>query len=142
VSTQAATESLQAILREIPAAFPVERIDTIWLFAPREFGGREHGLVMLSVEDPEQHPEDGLLEIVTWEYHVEKEKKGSRRVDTVTRQGWAPRDRAARVAHGVLVRLRDETEALTEQAIGGDPERWAALLAEQGAASLDPPNEE
>ena len=43
---------------------------------------------------------------------------------------------------GVLVRLRDETEALTEQEIRGDLDRWTALLAEQGAASLDPANEE
>ena len=62
MSTQAATESLQAILREIPASFPVERIDTIWLFAPRDIAGRENGLVVLSVIDPEQHPADGLLD--------------------------------------------------------------------------------
>ena len=134
-----ATPALRQLLAELPAAYPLERLETLWLFVPRDIAGREHGLVVLAVRDPEQHPEDGLLEIVTWEYQVERDRKGERRVDTVTRQGWAPADRASRVAHGVLARMRDETEALHEESVRGDPDRWSALLAR---FSVDPPNPE
>lgn len=129
-------EAQHALLRDLPGRVPVERIDRVWLFRPREIGGRESGLVVLSLLPPPERPE-GQRQLVTWRYEAERVRGVLRREDTVTGEGWAPAERIPRLIEGVLARLGDENERPIAEQIGGDPERWAALLASSRSGSVD-----
>ncbi|CAN5746572.1 hypothetical protein BH23GEM6_BH23GEM6_12520 [soil metagenome] len=134
------SEALRLLLGEIPSRFPPEQMDRIWIFAPREIGSRESGLVVLSLlngsgDRPEQR------RLVTWHYEAVRDRGGWKRKDAVTEQGRAPHDRIPGMMAGVLARLGDATEAPLEHSIG-DRDRWSALMTSLGVNPVDPPRGE
>jgi hypothetical protein len=140
LSAPAVTEALQQLLREIAPRFPPEVIDRVWIFAPREIGGKESGLVVLSLHADGERADTRRL--VTWRYEATRERGRPRRSDLVTEQGSAPTERIPRLIEGVLARLGDAAETPIAEAVAGDPERWNAFLASLGIAAVDPTYEE
>lgn len=109
---------------------PVDSIDRVWIFPPRDLGDRESGLLVLSLFDidPDRRT------ILTLRYSASGAAEP--RIDAVAEQGTAPADRVQRVIDGVLRRLGDEGEDPVAGAIGGDRERWSDFLGSLGA--VDP----
>ena len=130
------TEAQLQLLRELPARVPVERVERIWLFAPREIGERESGLLVLSLLSDGTRPE-GQRQVVTWRYEAERVRGRLRRTDAVTEEGWAPSERIPRLIEGVLARLGDKRENPASEEIAGSETRWVALLESLGAAPVD-----
>ncbi|MBV9773611.1 MAG: hypothetical protein JO040_06650 [Gemmatimonadetes bacterium] len=127
---------LAAALAAVGDRLPPERIDQVWLFPARQTGDRETGLAVLAA-----FPDDGgspeRRAVWTLGYEAEQLKGGkSRRVDALLEQAVAPAGRVERVIEGVLRRLGSDTEVPELRSIGGDPSRWAELLAE-GDVVLD-----
>lgn len=137
MSGRTLSEPLRQLLAELPGTFPPERVDHIWLFAPRERGGRELGLVVLSLMEG-AGGEGEQRQVVTWRYEATREKGAVRRQDSLAEQGWAPAERIPRLIEGVVARAGDEAEDPIAEAIGGDAERWSAFLAGLGIAAVDP----
>lgn len=128
--------NLAAALAEAGRRLPPERIDRVWLFPPRAVGERESGLAVLAVH-PAEGGADDRRHVFTLRYEAVVERGRVRRADTLVEQAVAPAGRLERVIEGVLRRLAPGEEAAGLRAIGGDPARWAELLAEGGAVPLD-----
>ena len=122
------TDPLRHVLEHLPERIPPERIDSLWRFAPRDLNGRESGLLVLSLFD-QAEPTGPARELVTLQYEAEMARNEIRVTDLLTSQGRAPADRIPRLIKGVLSRLDDEREDPVTEEIGGDPDRWALLLA-------------
>lgn len=129
-------EAMRALLRELPGRVPVERLERLWLFPPREIAGKESGLVVLSLLPGPERPA-GQRQVVTWRYEAERVRGRVRREDAVAEEGWAPAERIPRLIQGVLARLEGEAEDPRLEEIGGSEARWAALLASLGAGAVD-----
>jgi hypothetical protein len=144
VTAPAPTAPLQQLLREIPQRFPTERIDRVWIFAPREMTGKESGLVVLSLTAAQASTETvpEVRHVITWHYEAVRARGGVRRTDAVTEQGSAPPDRIPRLIEGVIARLGEAAESPITESIGGDSGRWNEFLASLGAGPVDPPNKE
>ena len=136
MSDREISEAQQQLLRELPARFPVSRIERIWLFGPREIHGRESGLVVLSLLSPDD-PRDGLRQVVTWRYEAERVRGRLQRSDTVAEEGWAPADRIPRVIEGVLRRLGNATENPIAGTVSGSEDHWWAFLHSVGVSRVD-----
>jgi hypothetical protein len=131
---------LAAALAEAGRRLPPERIDRVWLFAPRPLGERESGLAVLSVH-PAGPAEAGRRQVFTLRYEAVTERGKTRRTDALAEQAVAPAERLERVIEGVLRRLGTDTEVPLLRVVEGDRGKWAELLAEGGAAVLDAPNQ-
>jgi hypothetical protein len=125
------TEPLRRLLERLPERVPPERIDSLWRFAPRDLNGRESGLLVLSLFD-QAEPAGPTRELLTLRYEAETVRNEIRVTDALISQGRAPADRIPRLIEGVLARLEDEREDPVPEEIGGDPARWALLLARAG----------
>lgn len=103
-----------------------ERVDRLWIFPPIRRGRRERGLVAASLflEGDERR----RIVTVTWA----AERNG--RTLTVDQafhdEGDAPPDFLPRVMEGVVRRAGEGYGDPREVEIGGDPERFAALVDE------------
>lgn len=132
---------LAAALAAAAATLPPERIDRVWLFAPRQTGERETGLAVLAAYE-RGDTASGRRGVWTLGYEAEQAAGGkSRRTDALTEQAVVPAERVDRVIEGVLRRLGAETEVPAVHAVEGDPRRWAALLTE-GGVELDASHQE
>jgi hypothetical protein len=138
VSHPPVSEALRQLLQGLPARIPPERIDRVWLFAPREVGGKESGLVVLSVQPAPTAANTDQRLVLTLRYEAERTRTGVRVRDTLAEQGAAPADRIPRLIEGVLARLKDAAENPLARTIAGSPARWAELLRDVGAAPVDP----
>lgn len=127
-----ASEALRGLLADLPARVPPEEMDRVWIFAPRDLGGRESGLVVLGLlplagEEAEQR------RVVTVSYEAQPTRGGVQRVDTLVEQGIVPRDRVPELISGVLRRLGGEGEDPVEGRVEGDRARWRDLVESLGA---------
>jgi hypothetical protein len=133
--------ALAAALAAAAARIAPERIDQVWLFPARHAGPRETALAVLSVY-PEGDPANSQRTIHTVRYRAEQGRDGRvQRTDEVAEQGTVPPDRVDRIIEGVLRRL-DEPETPDVRETGGDPRKWAELLAELSGSVLDPSYQE
>lgn len=133
----AATPALQRVLSTLADRIPFERIDSIWLFTPRDLNGHESGLLVLSLL-PESGADSDARELLTLRYDAQPAGKDLRLTDELTSQGRAPRDRIPRLIDGVLARLQDEREDPVQEEIAGSADRWTDLLTRIGAVTVDP----
>ena len=103
-----------------------ERVDRLWIFPPIRRGRRERGLVAASLF--REGDERRRIVTVTWA----AERNG--RTLTVDQafhdEGDAPPDFLPRVMEGVVRRAGEGYGDPREVEIGGDPERFAALVDE------------
>ena len=121
------------------ASIPPERVEQVWLFPPRRHAARESGLAVLVVA-PDQ-PGDPRRGIWTVRYDGAVEKGKPVFTHLLEEQGAVPPDRVGRIVDGVARRLEAEADAPDVRDTGGDPQAWAALLAELGApAAVDAGN--
>ena len=126
---------LAAALAAVAGRIAPERIDAAWLFPARQVGPRESGLAVLSVFTDG----DGKTRtIFTVRYVLEPPAPRARpvRTDEVAEQGTVPVDRGDRLIDGGLRRL-DEPETPDVRETGGDPVKWAELLAGLAGGLLD-----
>ena len=80
---------MRGLLRDLPERVPVERLERLWLFAPREIAGKESGLVVLSLLPGPERPE-GQRQVVTWRYEAERVRGKVRRERRVGGGGAGP----------------------------------------------------
>jgi hypothetical protein len=119
VSAPARTRALSAVLASVPAHAPLDRLDRLWVFAPKENGTRETGLLVASLLSPHPaEPEQRQVLVIRYEAHGPGHPSVS-----VTEEGAAPAGRIPRVIAGVVARLDDADEPM-ELIIGGNPEAW------------------
>lgn len=121
-------EAMIRILEVVREKVPLETVDRIWLFPPLVRGRKEWGLVALSclTEDP------GRRDLLTARYTAELTGQGMTFESELASEGSAPPDRLPRVMDGVVRRSDLQLGEPREEKIGGDPERFQALLLSLG----------
>lgn len=102
-----------------------ESLDTLWIFPPLARGRRESGVVVAGCLAP-----DRRRLLVTAAYTAEETGKGIDFRLTLQHQGAAPADRLPRVVAGVSDRTGAESGTAREIVLGGELERFEALLEE------------
>lgn len=115
------------LLTALASRVPLESIERIWLFPPRQLRGGESGLVVLALYRGAPD-ETGHRRLVTLRYQSVPGGELPTQEELVE-QGVAPAERIDRVVAGVLLRLGDTPEALQVVRIEGDPARWERMLA-------------
>jgi hypothetical protein len=130
-------EALPRTVQALGLRLDPRTLDRLWVFPPLVRGRREWGLVAVSrfapegVADPRRH-------LFTAPYTAERTGKGLTLSWTLDEQGEAPPDRLPRVMDGVVRRAGDELGDPREVEIGGDGDRFQALLDELGTHLLEP----
>ena len=123
---------LAAALAGAAARVPPERVDEVWVFPARQGGTKETGLAVLCAYEEGVEGRERRT-IYTVQYEAETPRGGRfQRTDTVLEQGTVPVDRMGRIIDGVVRRLGEEQPAPDVHPTGGDPEKWAELLAMLG----------
>jgi len=122
---------LAEALAAAAARIAPERVEQVWLFPPRRLAARESGLAVLVVVPGDAA--DPRREIWTVRYDGAVEKGKPVFTHLLEEQGTVPPDRVGRIVDGVARRLEAESDAPDVRDTGGDPQAWAALLAELGA---------
>ena len=131
------TDALRRVLAGVPDRVPVARIDRIWLFPPRDLGGRESGLLVLSLFTADTDAAD-LRELLTLRFEVTAAEKERCISDTLTSQGHAPASLIPHLIEGVLARMKDDREDPVAEEIAGRVDRWTGLVSRVSAATVDP----
>lgn len=103
-----------------------ERVDRLWIFPPLRRGRRERGLVAASLflEGEERR------RIVTMTWAAERTGRSLTVEPAFHEEGDAPPDLLPRVMEGVVRRAGEAYGEPREVEIGGDPERFRALVDE------------
>ena len=128
-------EALPRTLAMVGERLGADSLDRLWIFPPLVRGRRESGLVAAS----RFHPVDEERRLLfTARYSAERTGKGLELDRRIEEQGESPPDRLPRVMVGVVRRSGDELGEAREVEIGGDPERFRALLAEFDPALYEP----
>lgn len=129
---------LVAALGALAGRIPPERVDEVWLFAPRSVGEKESGLAVLTVFPRDEERGDRRI-LFTLRYEAEPEKTTTGRptgrmlrTDLLEEQGVAPADRLDRIVDGVVRRMGGAGDAPEVRPIGGDAARWEELLRGAG----------
>jgi hypothetical protein len=150
-------EALPRVVQRVAQAWPVERLDRLWLFPPLIRGRKESGLVAVSCRvEPSPDPDapDGEPRgtprspapdvaadrrlLVTVSYAAERTGKGLDLEVQFEEEGEAPADRLPRVMAGVVVRSGIQLGDATELEIGGHADALAAWFDEVDEDLLDP----
>lgn len=134
------SEALRAVLADLPRHVPLERLDRVWIFPPKEIGARESGLVVLA-RLPEPGAAEELHTLLTLQYDSDRGRPRAVPRVVVTDQGSAPPDRIPRVIAGVVARLAEPDEP-AEHRLRGERGAWHALLAGYGIPIVDRDNGE
>jgi len=129
-------EALPRVVQRIAHAYPVERIDRLWLFPPLIRGRKESGLVAAGCRVADASEERRLL--VTASYGAERSGRGLDLEVRVEEEGEAPADRLPRVMQGVVVRSGIQLGEATEVAIAGSADALAAWFDTVDEELLDP----
>jgi hypothetical protein len=135
VSETRVSDALRKLLADLPVTIPVEQIDRIWLFEPREKDGRESGLVVVARFSGGR---DQGRQVITIRYETRQEKTGVTRSDTITDEGTVPAERLNRLIDGVLRRIGDDAPDPITEKIEGSSEKWAGLLRTIEVPPVDP----
>lgn len=120
-----APEMAAALERLGPTLDPAT-VDELWLFAPRPLGERESGLALLSLFEASDVERRRVL---TLRSEWSRALKPTPPTDVLEEHGICPAERVERLAAGLVRRLGEEGQEPVVVKIGGDAERWRALLA-------------
>lgn len=123
---------LPALLRRLEAEVPVDAIDELWIFPTRRASGVESTVLVLSAFAGEED----RRRVGAVHFRVVRDRKGRATVEQNLREyATAPADAVSRVVEGVLRRLGDDAEHPPRmEPVGGDAERFEALIRELGGA--------
>lgn len=136
MTTSHSGTTLRKLLDDLPARVPVPQIDRVWVFPPRQLGGRETGLVVLALL-----PEDDQAvsrRLLTLRYEARGAGADATLSDTLAEQGTAPPESVQRVIDGVLHRLGDDAGEPALYRVGGESSRWQELLESLAPSPVDP----
>jgi hypothetical protein len=120
-------EAVAATLHMLGDRLGPESLDRVWIFPPRVRGRKEWGLVAATRFHPDV-AERRLL--FTAPYTAERTRNGPAIESSLIEEGEAPPDRFPRVMEGVARRGGEELGDPREIEIGGDAERFRALIEE------------
>jgi hypothetical protein len=122
--------ALHALVERITSHVAIEAVDYVWIFPARRIAIGESVVVVVGAfdEDPDRR------RVITARFTVSRNKKGVADVkEKVDEHGAAPTDAVPRIVQGVLRRLGEDVEAEPRaEEIGGDIERWDALIVDLG----------
>jgi hypothetical protein len=136
------SDALRAALLALPEHVPLARLDRVWIFPPRETGGRESGLLVLALlPEEEPAPAGAPRRLLTLRYEADRGRARARPRLELAEQGSAPPDLIPRVIAGVVARLREPDEP-AEHALHGSAAAWHALLERYGMRVVDRGNGE
>lgn len=122
-------EALPHALAQARTRLGIERMDRLWIFPPIRRGRRERGLVAASLllEGDERR------RIVTVAYTAERTGRGLTVDPVFHEEGDAPPGLLPRVMEGVVRRAGGGYGEPREAEVGGDAERFDALVGEYTA---------
>jgi hypothetical protein len=122
--------ALHSLLQRITAHVQVSGVDYLWLFPARKVAVGESVVIVVAAFDQEQ----GRRRVLTTRFTISRNRRGIADVkEAFDEHGTAPTDAVPRIVQGVLRRLGEETDAEPRaEQIGGDPDRWDALVTELG----------
>lgn len=125
-------EALPRTLELARGRLGAERVDRLWIFPPIRRGRRERGLVAASLflEGEERR------RIVTVTWTAERTGRALTMDQAFHEEGDAPPEFLPRVMAGVVRRAGEGYGEPREVEIGGDPERFGALVGEFDPALL------
>jgi hypothetical protein len=122
--------ALYALLERIPQQLAVTLIDYVWIFPARRIAIGESIVVVVGgfAEDAERR------RVLTAHFTISRDKKGRAFVNMrFDEHGSAPEAAVPRIVDGVLRRLGEDADAPPrEEQIGGNPDRWDALIIDLG----------
>jgi hypothetical protein len=121
------TPAQRELVRGLPTAFAIDRIDHIWIFPPFTNRKRETGFIVLSLLSPTEGREDNR-EVVTIRYEAGLSGGRTGYQQRVTEEGWAPAERIDRVIAGVLARSGSTSAEPISEQIGADQSNWEGFL--------------
>jgi hypothetical protein len=129
-------EALPRTLVHLRDRLGVERVDRLWIFPPLRRGRRERGVVAVSLFGEGQD----RRRLLTLAYHAERSGLDLTVEHSVHEEGEAPPQLLPRVMEGVVRRAGEGHGDPREIEIGGEPERYDALVGEFDPAllSMDP----
>ncbi len=121
-------EAMGRLLTLLEQRVGADAMDRVWVFPPLVRGRKEWGLVAVSclTEDPSQRT------LVTGRYTAEMTGKGVLFQPEFMSEGSAPPDRLPPVMDGVVRRSDLQLGVPRETEIGGDVDKYQALLGEYG----------
>ena len=121
-------EAMGRLLTLLEKRVGADAMDRVWVFPPLVRGRKEWGLVAVSclTEDPSQRT------LVTGRYAAEMTGKGVLFQPEFMSEGSAPPDRLRPVMDGVVRRSDLQLGVPRETEIGGDVDKYQALLGEYG----------
>jgi len=121
-------EAMGRLLTLLEKRVGADAMDRVWVFPPLVRGRKEWGLVAVSclTEDPSQRT------LVTGRYAAEMTGKGVLFQPEFMLEGSAPPDRLRPVMDGVVRRSDLQLGVPRETEIGGDVDKYQALLGEYG----------
>jgi hypothetical protein len=122
--------SLHALLERIPEHCAVPTIDYLWLFPSRQIAIGESIVIVMGVFDDDE----ARRRVSTAHFTVSRTRKGAATVNVrFDEHGSAPVAAVPRIVQGVLRRLGEDVAASPrEEQIGGEQDRWDALIVELG----------
>ena len=128
-------DAVGRVLMGVRDRLGAEVVDRVWIFPPLIRGRKEWGLVAVSgrTEDP------GMRTLYSARYSAELTGTGNSLEFGITAEGEAPPDRLPRVMDGVARRSDLQLGEAREFEIGGDPEKYDALVKENGGVNVAPP---
>lgn len=125
-------EAIPRTLRFIGERLGPERLDRVWIFPPLRKGRRETGLVAVAVRVPDEE----RRRLYTAPYAAERTGRALTVEPRLLEEGMASVDRIGRVMEGVMDRAELDLGDPRKVEIGGEPERFRALLQELEAAEV------
>jgi hypothetical protein len=140
VNTEPDAGALYALLLRLSASIPATSIDELWIFPTRRIAIGESTVIVVAGFEAS---ESARRRVITARYAVTRDRRGTATVqEKLDEHGTAPEGAVARIVHGVLRRLGEEGEQPPRtETLGGDEERWWALIEELGGyrpAAPDP----
>jgi hypothetical protein len=130
--------ALPALLRRVADRVSPDSIDALWIFPTRRGNGAESTVIAISAFDQDRT----RRRVGAVRFLVTRDRKGTASVtENLDECASAPPDAVPRIIDGVLRRLEHENAAPPRhEPIGGDPQRWAEMLARLSDPSAPAPS--
>lgn len=122
--------ALHALLQQLPQHIAIQLIDCLWIFPARRIAIGDSVVIVVAARDDDA----GRRRVMTAHFTVARNRRGVAHVSELfDEHGTAPDTAVPRIIQGVLRRLGEEVGAEPREVqIGGDQDRWDALVIELG----------